>query len=110
MRHMPMPSEAPPRPMSSVKAARGSIQAPVPVREPSALWRRVIPFLGIAVLLLSWDLGVRLSGSSILPGPIATVGGLIEMLRKGLLLRYAVASLFRVTWGYALAVCLAIPF
>src|SRR6202000_978109 len=32
-----------------------------------------------------------------------------ELLQHGLLLKYVVASLFRVTWGFALAVVLAVP-
>ena len=32
-----------------------------------------------------------------------------ELLRSGLLLKYVVASLFRVTWGFLLAAVLAIP-
>jgi NitT/TauT family transport system permease protein len=35
--------------------------------------------------------------------------GLIDLTRQGLLLKYVVASLFRVTWGFALAAILAIP-
>jgi NitT/TauT family transport system permease protein len=33
-----------------------------------------------------------------------------ELLKKGLLVKYIVASLFRITWGYLLAVLLAVPF
>jgi hypothetical protein len=32
------------------------------------------------------------------------------LVRKGLLLKYIVASLFRVTWGFSLAVLLGVPF
>ena len=32
------------------------------------------------------------------------------MIRKGLLLKYIVASLFRVTWGFLLAVLVGVPF
>jgi len=35
--------------------------------------------------------------------------GLVELTQRGLLLKYVVASLFRVTWGYLSAVVLAIP-
>jgi NitT/TauT family transport system permease protein len=34
----------------------------------------------------------------------------VELLRKGLLLKYIVASLFRVTWGFGLAVLVGVPF
>lgn len=37
------------------------------------------------------------------------VGGIGELLRHGLLFRYVVASLFRVTWGFVLAAIIAIP-
>jgi len=36
-------------------------------------------------------------------------GGIAELVRHGLLFKYVVASLFRVTWGFALAVVVAIP-
>ena len=37
------------------------------------------------------------------------LAGLVELLRSGLLLKYVVASLFRVTWGFLLAAGLAVP-
>lgn len=72
-------------------------------------WRYVLPLALIALLILAWDLAVRWMGSAIIPGPVAVVFGLIELARRGLLVKYVVASLFRVTWGYLLAVALAIP-
>ena len=36
--------------------------------------------------------------------------GIVELCEKGLLLKYIVASLFRVTWGFTLAVILGVPF
>ena len=56
-----------------------------------------------------WDIAVRFQAQSIIPGPLATVRGIWELLRGGLLLRYVVASLFRVTWGYLLGVGAAVP-
>ncbi len=44
-----------------------------------------------------------------MPGPLAVVGGIAELAQRGLLLKYIVASLFRVTWGFTLAALLAIP-
>ncbi len=35
--------------------------------------------------------------------------GIVELIRKGLLLKYIVASLFRVTWGFGLAVLVGVP-
>jgi NitT/TauT family transport system permease protein len=37
------------------------------------------------------------------------VGGIADLISHGLLLKYVVASLFRVTWGFVLAAILAIP-
>ena len=66
--------------------------------------------LGVAVACLAgWDIAVRLSGTDIFPTPIDVAKGLLELLRQGLLLKYVVASLFRVTWGFSLAVLVAIP-
>lgn len=63
----------------------------------------------VAILLVAWHVAVTFQSSPILPGPVAVAMGLLELLSGGLLLKYVVASLFRVTWGFAGAVCLAIP-
>jgi len=74
-------------------------------------WSRwVLPLLTIGLFLIAWDAGVRLSGSDLFPKPVEVVGGIVELAKKGLLLKYIVASLFRVTWGFALAVCIGVPF
>jgi NitT/TauT family transport system permease protein len=70
------------------------------------LWR---PLLFIVVLLALWEIGVRRQSSHLLPGPWGVVGGIVDLVRHGLLLKYIVASLFRVTWGFVLAVVTAIP-
>ena len=62
------------------------------------------------------------SGSSLLLGPdraalgersflnrSTSLRGIVELVEKGLLLKYIVASLFRVTWGFTLAVLWACP-
>ena len=36
--------------------------------------------------------------------------GIVELVRKGLLLKYIAASLFRITWGFLLAVVVGVPF
>jgi NitT/TauT family transport system permease protein len=69
----------------------------------------VLP-LGVALLCLSaWHMAVRLSGSDIFPTPGQVLAGLVELARQGLLLKYIVASLFRVTWGFGLAVVVGVP-
>jgi len=60
--------------------------------------------------LLAWDLSVRLSGSTLFPRPLDVGKGLVELVQQGLLFKYIVASLFRVTWGFALAVLVGVPF
>ncbi len=72
--------------------------------------RKLLPFSAIAVLIVLWHISIARSDSSILPGPWAVVLGIAELAQKGLLLKYIVASLFRVTWGYLLAASLGIPF
>ena len=66
--------------------------------------------LGVAVLLLAaWHGAVRISGSDLFPTPLEVLRGLIELVQRGLLLKYVVASLFRVTWGFGLAVLVGVP-
>jgi NitT/TauT family transport system permease protein len=69
----------------------------------------VLPFAGIAAFLLAWQVAVIVSPSPILPGPAAALLAIGELARKGLLLKYVVASLFRVTWGYLTAAAVAVP-
>jgi NitT/TauT family transport system permease protein len=70
---------------------------------------RLRPVAFIAVLLVAWQFAVARQPVHILPTPWAVVLGIVELARRGLLLRYVVASLFRVTWGFALAALVAIP-
>ena len=64
----------------------------------------------VTLLIGAWQVAVSRQSSAIIPGPWAVLLGIAELARKGLLLKYVVASLFRVTWGYLAAVILAIPF
>lgn len=70
---------------------------------------RVISALAIIVAIVAWDLAVRFGGESLLPGPFAVVQALGELAASGRLFRYIIASLFRVTWGFSLAVVVGIP-
>ncbi|MBV9760904.1 MAG: ABC transporter permease [Acidobacteriaceae bacterium] len=67
------------------------------------------PIAFVAVLLVLWQIGVAHEPSHLLPGPWGVVGGIADLVRHGLLLKYVVASLFRVTWGFLLAAATAIP-
>jgi NitT/TauT family transport system permease protein len=70
---------------------------------------RALPVAFAASLVALWQFGASRQASPILPGPYAVVVGLAELVRNGLLFKYVVASLFRVTWGYLSAVVLGIP-
>ena len=69
-----------------------------------------LPCLVAGCLLLTWEAVIRFWGSELIPGPLAVVRGIAELIRKGILLKYIVASLFRVTWGFSLAVAIGVPF
>lgn len=85
-----------------------------PSGRPATLGQRVVrlalPVSTVALCLLVWDAGVRLSGSDLFPKPVEVVRGIVKLAEKGVLLKYIVASLFRVTCGFALAVALGVPF
>lgn len=63
----------------------------------------------ILLLLGLWQVAVALHPDQLLPGPWKTAGGIAELVKHGLLVKYVVASLFRVTWGFFLAVVVAVP-
>ena len=69
----------------------------------------LLPAATILLLLLVWHGVVRLSGSDLFPTPFDVLFGLCELVEKGLLFKYVVASLFRVTWGFFLAVLVGVP-
>ncbi len=68
-----------------------------------------LPIGTIALLLVGWHVAVVASGSDLFPKPLDVLAGLVELVEKGLLLKYVVASLFRVTWGFGLAVLVGVP-
>lgn len=70
----------------------------------------LLPLFVACSFVAIWDVSVRCSGSEIFPGPLDVVKGLIELGGNGLLIKYIVASLFRVSWGFALAALVGIPF
>lgn len=75
--------------------------------------KRIEPFLlpvFVAVLFVAgWYFAVKASGSDIFPTPRQVVTATVELVEKGVLLKYVVASLFRVATGYMLAVLVGIP-
>lgn len=77
---------------------------------PAVRTRNILLSLsGVATLVALWALAIATHRTTILPGPLAVLGGVVDLARRGLLVRHVVASLFRVTWGYVLAVLTGIP-
>ncbi len=70
----------------------------------------ILPCLVALISLLAWEVAVRVSRSDLFPGPWQVALGIVELMRQGLLIKYIVASLFRVTWGFGLAVAVGVPF
>jgi NitT/TauT family transport system permease protein len=68
-----------------------------------------LPLATAIIFLAFWHSMVRLSGSDLFPTPMEVVRGIRELIEKGLLLKYIVASLFRVSWGFMLAVLVGVP-
>jgi NitT/TauT family transport system permease protein len=74
-------------------------------------WPLACPGISFAVLLLGWELLSRFSGLSpqVFPGPIPVLVSMGKLAASGILLRHTVASLFRITLGFYLAVLLGLP-
>lgn len=70
-------------------------------------FRPLISAAGILAFAILWQ--IASVGAALLPGPLAVAQAIIELAQKGLLAKYIVASLFRVTWGYVAALVLAVP-
>jgi NitT/TauT family transport system permease protein len=70
----------------------------------------ISPLIIAALFILVWHFGVKLSGSEVFPRPMQVVYGMVELTRKGMLVKYVVASLFRVSAGFLLALVIGIPF
>jgi NitT/TauT family transport system permease protein len=60
-------------------------------------------------MVVGWQIAVSLSHGTLIPGPVAVARGIVELAEKGLLFRYVIASLFRVTWGYVAALVAGVP-
>ena len=63
----------------------------------------------MTLALASWQLAAAAHPASLIPGPLMVARAIEELAVRGLLVKYVVASLFRVTWGYLGALLLAVP-
>jgi len=71
----------------------------------------LLPFVAFFLLLMLWQLLTIFSGWSeqVFPGPVKVFISMWELITDGTLLRHSVASLFRVTAGFYLAMITGIP-
>lgn len=87
----------------------------MPIANPSdnsRSWQDVVlPCLSFALVLAAWDLLARYAGWSdqVFPGPWKVFASMGELVANGTLARHTVASLFRVSLGFYLAVLLGLP-
>ena len=70
----------------------------------------LLPAAVLLVVYGLWDGAVLLSNSDIFPRPYQVFLGIAELIQRGVLLKYVVASLFRVSIGFTLAVLAGVPF
>jgi NitT/TauT family transport system permease protein len=89
-----------------------------PMKQPGAfdarwsagLAARVLPPLAVIVAVVAvWWAVVAQTQSAIFPTPWAVVTGTMELVEDGTLWEHIRASLFRVGWGYGLALLVGIP-
>ena len=69
------------------------------------------PFVVFVALVALWELAAQYAGwsESAFPGPSAAAAGMWQLIASGTLLKHSVASLFRVTVGFYLAILFALP-
>ncbi len=68
-----------------------------------------LPLIVGVLFLALWHFAVKASGSELFPTPPQVAMGIVELAQKGVLIKYVVASLFRVTWGFFLAILVGVP-
>lgn len=94
----------------ATRSTIGARRSPSWLRNPDSVFWKTVRAVGMLALFFTiWGLTVRFSRSELFPTPGNVLRGIIELAQKGLLLKYIIASLFRVTWGFTLAVMIGIP-
>jgi len=71
--------------------------------------RFLLPISGLALAVAAWHFAITASPGTLIPTPLDAFLGIVELARRGLLFKYVVASLYRVTWGYLGALLIAVP-
>ncbi len=68
------------------------------------------PLLVMVVVLGGWSVVTAVNGQSpVLPGPLEVAAAFWELATNGTLVGHTVASLYRVTWGFYLAILVGFP-
>jgi len=72
---------------------------------------RFLPVLTFFGFALVWSLTSRFSGwnNQVFPGPLTVMASIWELIVNGTLIKHTIASLFRVTAGFYLAILFGIP-
>jgi len=70
----------------------------------------LLPLLVAALFVVIWQLAVKWSGTTVFPTPVQVLAGMGDLIRHGVLVKYIIASLFRVSAGFGLALLIGIPF
>jgi NitT/TauT family transport system permease protein len=73
--------------------------------------KQMLPVVTFSVLAVLWELIARFSGwdKTVFPGPVVVFQSMWELIANGSLIKHAVASLFRVTAGFYLAILFGFP-
>ena len=79
-----------------------NVEGPKRLLAPFAVFLALVALWGWAAQYAGW-------GESAFPGPRTAAVGMWELIASGTLLKHAVASLFRVTAGFYLAILFALP-
>lgn len=69
----------------------------------------MLPLMAAVVFIVIWHFAVVLSGTTVFPTPFKVLTGTFDLLRRGVLLKYVVASLFRVSAGFLSALLIGVP-
>lgn len=71
----------------------------------------LLPLFAALMTIVVWQLAVLIGGWSeqVFPAPIKVAQSLVELTLNGTLLKHSIASLYRVTVGFYLAVLLGVP-
>jgi len=95
-------------PMKFEPSEQGQLEGRLSEQSRRPLWLGLLAFVLIAIV---WEVLARCSGwsSHIFPDLLTVVVSMWQLLSDGTLVRHTVASLFRVTAGFYLAVLLGVP-